>query len=133
LQVWQLAIELVSDIYKITRSFPREELYGLTGQIRRAAVSVPSNIAEGQGRVSQREFHQFLGQARGSLMEVETQLVIATKLGYLDRASIDILLANSGRVKQMLYKLMQSLTASVPAPPVPRKTGNGRRVTGNDL
>ncbi len=83
LLVWQKAIALVTQVYVVTRLFPREELYGLTSQIRRAAVSVPSNIAEGQARFTPGEFRQFLGIARGSLAELETQLIIAEKLGYL--------------------------------------------------
>lgn len=70
--VWQKAIDLVTDIYKITKSFPREEMYGLTNQLRHAATSVPSNIAEGQGRRSEKEFQHCLAIARGSLMELET-------------------------------------------------------------
>ena len=83
LVVWQKAIALVTEIYRSTQSFPSDERFGLTAQIRRAAVSVPSNIAEGQGRISRGEFRQFLGHAKGSLCEVETQLVIANNLGYL--------------------------------------------------
>jgi four helix bundle protein len=81
--VWQKAIALVTQVYLVTRSFPREELYGLTSQVRRSAVSVPSNIAEGQARFTPGEFRQFLGIARGSLAELETQLIIAENLGYL--------------------------------------------------
>jgi four helix bundle protein len=105
----------VTAIYLATKQFPREELYGLTGQLRRAAVSVPSNIAEGQGRITKREFRQFLGQARGSLMEVETQLLIASKLDYLDSTGFNSLLDTCGRIKQMLYRLMDSLS-DVPVP-----------------
>ena len=83
--VWQKAIALVTDIYRLTQGFPREELYGFTSQIRRAAVSIPSNIAEGQGRLTRGEFRQFLGQARGSYAELETQLIIAKNLGYLSQ------------------------------------------------
>ena len=81
--VWQKAITMVTHIYEATQSFPRQETYGLTSQIRRSAVSVASNIAEGQGRLSRREFHHFLGVARGSLIEMETQMVIAENLGFL--------------------------------------------------
>jgi four helix bundle protein len=81
---WQKAMKLVAEIYGATRRFPREECYGLTNQLRRAAVSVPSNIAEGQARFSQKEFHHFLSQARGSLVEIETQLLIAKDLEYLE-------------------------------------------------
>src|SRR5271157_1072670 len=83
LVAWQKAMDLVTAVYQITASFPKEELYGLTSQLRRAAVSVPSNIAEGQGRKSKPEFRHFLHNAAGSLMEVETQVTIATVLGYL--------------------------------------------------
>jgi four helix bundle protein len=115
LEVWKRSIDLVTAIYMATRQFPREELYGLTGQLRRAAISIPSNIAEGQGRITKREFRQFLGQARGSLMEVETQLLIACKLDYLDSEGLNSLLDTCGRIKQMLYRLMNSLS-DVPAP-----------------
>lgn len=89
LLAWQKAMQLVVEVYRATRGFPRDELYGLTSQLRRAAVSVPSNIAEGQARFSAREFHHFLSHSRGSLVEVETQVLIAQSLGYLvpDQAS----------------------------------------------
>ena len=82
LQIWQRGIQLVEDIYRVTRSFPKEEIYGLTAQLRRAAVSYPSNIAEGAARASKKEFIQFLYISLGSLSEVETQLMIAERLGY---------------------------------------------------
>jgi four helix bundle protein len=82
LKVWQRAIELSVAIYKLTSDFPREELYGLTSQLRRAAVSVASNVAEGYGRGSKGEFRQFVGIARGSTSELQTQLVIAKELGF---------------------------------------------------
>jgi four helix bundle protein len=78
---WQKSVELVTEIYSITKEFPRDEIYGLTSQLRRSAVSVPSNIAEGQGRATKGEFIQFLGHARGSLFELETQIVIRRKIG----------------------------------------------------
>jgi four helix bundle protein len=81
LVAWQKAMLLVTQIYRATKTFPVEERYGLTNQLRRAAVSVPSNIAEGQGRFSSRDFHRFLGTARGSLVEIETQVEIAKNLG----------------------------------------------------
>ena len=84
LVVWQRAMDLVEVIYRVTDRFPQKELYGLTSQLRRAAVSVPSNIAEGQGRLTTGEFRQFLGHARGSLHEIETQVVLAMRLKYLD-------------------------------------------------
>jgi four helix bundle protein len=84
LVAWKRAVELVTHVYGLTKSFPDDERYGLTAQLRRAAISVASNIAEGQGRFSRGEFKQFLGHARGSLLEIETQMTIATNLGYLD-------------------------------------------------
>ena len=92
---WQKSIDLVTDVYGITRQFPKEEVYGLTSQIRRAAISVPSNIAEGQGRLSTGEFRQFLGHARGSLAEVETQIHIAEKLSYVLPEEADRLLSSA--------------------------------------
>ena len=80
---WQKAMKLVTEIYEATQRFPSEERYGLTNQLRRASVSVPSNIAEGQARFSQKEFHHFLSQARGFLVEIETRLLIARALTYL--------------------------------------------------
>ncbi len=94
-------MELVTAIYRATATFPKDELFGITSQLRRAAVSIPSNIAEGQGRLSEKEFRFFLGQARGSLMEVETQLQIAENLGYLQKEHTNKLLeacAESGRI-----------------------------------
>lgn len=83
LRVWQEAIDLVEAIYDLTKRFPKTEIYGLISQMRRSAVSVPSNIAEGASRLSDREFIQFLGVARGSLSELETQITIAERLGYV--------------------------------------------------
>ena len=109
LVVWQKATAMVTEIYRATQSFPREEIYGLTSQIRRSAVSVASNIAEGQGRLSRREFRQFLEQARGSLLEMETQVVIAGNLGYLSRETVAELMNRSGEVSRLLHRLIQSL------------------------
>jgi len=84
LLVWQKSMELVTEIYKVTKEFPKEEIYGITSQIRRSAISVPSNIAEGAGRKSTKEFKQFLFIALGSLSELETQVIIAKNLNYID-------------------------------------------------
>ena len=105
LVVWQKAMAFVTEIYRVTRSFPRDELYGLSSQIRRAAVSVPSNLAEGHGRNSRREFRQFIGQARGSLVELETQLEIARNLGYLPEAVASELLSRASEIARMLNGL----------------------------
>ena len=110
--VWQKAVELVADVYSATGQFPREEIYGLTSQLRRSAVSVPSNIAEGQGRATKGEFIQFLGHSRGSLFEMETQLLIAAKLGYLDQCQESSLLDKATEVARILNGLLTSLGAS---------------------
>jgi four helix bundle protein len=110
LETWQLAMKLVAEVYKVTKDFPKEEIYGLTNQVRRAAVSVPSNIAEGQGRNSTKEFLHYLSIARGSLFEVETQLEIARQLFYIrseDAAFIEQLIASVGR---LINGLSRSLT-----------------------
>jgi four helix bundle protein len=104
---WQKAMVLVTDIYRVTRKFPKDEVYGLTSQIRRAAISVPSNLAEGHGRTSRKEFHRFIGQARGSLVlvEVETQLEIARNLGYLSESAACDLLAKANEVGRVVNGL----------------------------
>src|SRR5438034_11560613 len=104
---WKKGIELVTDVYRLTQKFPKQEIYGLTSQIRRAAVSIPSNIAEGQGRLSRGEFKQFLGHARGSAFELESQILIARNLGYLrleDGASLGERIAEIGRLLNGLLK-----------------------------
>ena len=105
---WRKAMELVTGVYRATAAFPRSELYGLTNQLRRAAVSVPSNIAEGQARFSQREFHHFLSHARGSLVEIETQLIIARTLGYLAPKPTEDLLAQASELGRILNGLIAS-------------------------
>jgi four helix bundle protein len=102
---WQKAIALVTEVYQVTRTFPKDELYGLTSQLRRSAVSVPSNLAEGHGRNSRKEFHQFVGQARGSLVEVETQLEIAMNLGYLRKDVAVALLDKASEVGRVVNGL----------------------------
>ena len=107
--VWQRAIQMTVSIYKLTQQFPREELYGLTSQMRRAAVSVVSNIAEGHGRLNSKEYRQFLGVARGSNFELQTQLVIATELGFGDVNLLAQAESQSHEVGKMLYGILQSL------------------------
>jgi four helix bundle protein len=109
LVVWQKSIELVTEAYSVTKEFPREEIYGLTSQIRRSAVSVPSNIAEGQGRATKGEFIQFLCHARGSLFELETQIVIARNLGYVAVGAEERLGAKITEVARILNGLLTSL------------------------
>jgi four helix bundle protein len=107
--VWQKAIALVEATYRVTNDFPKTEIYALTNQIRRAAVSIPSNIAEGQGRNSTRDFLYFLSVAQGSLMELETQITIADRLGYIDDSQEKSLLDSTAEVSRMLSGLRNSL------------------------
>jgi four helix bundle protein len=109
LSIWQRAIDLTVCIYKLTRGFPKEELYGLVSQLRRAAVSVASNIAEGRGRLNQREFRQFLGVALGSIFEVKTQLVVARRLEMGNERDIDEAASLSEEVSKMLTSLINKL------------------------
>jgi len=102
LKVWQDAMELTLKIYRMTRRFPAEEMYGLSAQLRRAAMSVASNIAEGKGRSSDKELLQFLSHARGSLYEVQTQLQIAESLGYLTETDHQGLAQQADAVGRML-------------------------------
>ena len=103
-------MQLVTEVYKVSESFPKEELYGLTSQLRRAAVSVPANIAEGQGRRSKGEFQQFLGYARGSLLEVETLIMVAVNLNYLTENEAARLLDRSAEVGKILNGLLGSIS-----------------------
>ena len=107
--VWQKARALATEIYRATEAFPKVEIYGLTSQLRRAAVSVPSNIAEGQGRLTRGEFCHFLGQARGSLLEIETQLAIALDLHFLDSVEFRKLEELSAEVQRLLNGLIESM------------------------
>jgi len=106
---WQKSMRLVGSVYELSKRFPKEEVYGLTSQVRRAAVSVPSNIAEGQGRDSTREFLHHLSIAYGSLMEVETQVLIAEDLGYLEKQEVMDFLERSAEMGRIVNGLMKSL------------------------
>lgn len=108
--VWQKSMALVLSVYRCTQKFPKMETYSLTSQLRRAAVSIPSNIAEGQGRLSTGEFRQFLGNARGSLKEVETQIMIARDLDYLEELQAELLLNDAVEVGRILNGLLASLS-----------------------
>jgi four helix bundle protein len=112
LVAWQKAMDLVTSTYRLSGKFPKEEVFGLTSQLRRAAVSIPSNIAEGQGRLSTNEFRHFLGQARGSLMEVETQIQIARNLDYIQGQDADPIFASCAEVGRILNGLLSSLAES---------------------
>ena len=116
LLVWQHAIELTTEIYKLTASFPSAERFGLTNQMRRAAVSIASNIAEGYGRATKGEYIQFLGHARGSCSELETQLVIARNLEFGTAHNLESSDALCHDVGRLLSALMNSLRAKQPSP-----------------
>ncbi len=111
LDVWKNSMTLVEDIYKMSFGFPKEEMYGLTSQIRRCAVSIPSNIAEGFMRRSTKEFMQFIYIALGSLGELDTQLEIAVRLQYLERAAA--IVQNIEIIRKQLYALNRSLKAKL--------------------
>jgi len=107
--VWQKSLDLADAIYTVTDSFPSTEMYGLTNQLRRAGVSIPSNIAEGHSRQSTLEYKRFLSIAKGSLAEVETQLMIAHRRRYLHSDKLKELLLLSGEIERMLVALMKNL------------------------
>jgi len=110
LEVWKKAMRLVTDIYKNTQTFPKEELYGLTNQLRRASVSVPANIAEGRGRGTTKEYMQFLRIARGSLLEVETLMTISRNLGYVNAQDLqEQILQKIIEISKMINALINSL------------------------
>ena len=111
LEVWKVSVEFVTDLYRLTNSFPKSELFSLTNQIRRAAISIPSNIAEGAGRKNTKEFIQFLYIALGSLSELETQLLIAKNIDYLTDDQIDTDKIRSIRV--LLSSLIRALTNKI--------------------
>jgi four helix bundle protein len=106
---WRKSMDFVEAVYRTTAAFPREEVYGLISQMRRAAVSIPCNIAEGQGRDSSREFHRFLSVAHGSLREVETQVLIAERLKYVNTDTGAKLMESAGEIGRLLNGLMNSL------------------------
>jgi four helix bundle protein len=127
LTAWQKGMDLVELVYAATREWPREELYGLSNQVRRAAVSVPSNIAEGQGRASTREFLHHLSIARGSLLEVETQVLWARRLGYSAPSLLDHLLTSTAELGRLINGLYRSLEARQRA----KYSATGPPVTGH--
>ncbi len=109
LRVWQEAISIAESIYGLTKNFPSEEKFGLTSQMRRCAVSISSNIAEGAGRNNKKEFNQFIGIALGSAFELESQLIVSLKLGFCKESQADELIEKLNHIQNMLYKLQQSI------------------------
>jgi four helix bundle protein len=109
LEVWKSAMRLTVGVYEYTDKFPKEERFGLTSQIRRAAVSIPSNITEGAGRNKVGEFDYFIGIATGSSYELETQLMIACRVGYLENDDLNLLLEHLHSIQKQLYRFKQTL------------------------
>jgi len=115
LRVWKQSVNLALEIYRYTQNFPKHELYGLTSQLRRAAVSVSSNIAEGKGRSSDKELILFLHHSRGSLLELETQVFIASELAYIEESQAKHLLSQVEDLAKALNALINSLKKSIAA------------------
>ncbi len=109
LVVWEKSMQFVTDIYSITKKFPGDELYSLTNQIRRSAVSIPSNIAEGFGRNTKKEFKRFLNISMASVFEIQTQIRISLNLGYIDSSVFDKIFESSREIERMLSSLIQKL------------------------
>ena len=123
LVVWQKAMVLATDVYRATQTFPRSEVYGLASQMQRASVAVPSDIAEGKGRLSKKEFVQMLSKGRGSLQELDTQVEIAKNLGYLEPDVFSRLSAQCDEVGRLLNGLIRSIQVQIEAsdhPPMPK-------------
>jgi len=120
LKVWQKGIEVVEKVYKATASFPEEERYGLSAQMRRAAVSIPSNIAEGHLRKTTKDFKQFLSIARGSCAELQTQIIIAHKLGFVEQSDFE----NLSSIMTELSKMLSSFYSKINTKPLNRQQAN---------
>ena len=116
LLVWQRAMELAERVYELIRTFPTEERYAWSDQIRRAVISIPSNIAEGQGRDSKQEFLRFISIARGSLCELETQLLLAQKIGYVSEDNISQFLSQCAEISRMLRSLSNYISSGLHNP-----------------
>lgn len=110
--IWSKPMELLKEVYQVTKVFPKEELFGLTSQIRRAAVSIPSNIAEGHSRLSRKEFQYYLGNARGSLAELQTQIIIGKELGFIGDREMDDIINRATEVGRLLNGLLSSLKSA---------------------
>ena len=110
LKVWQKSVDLAVKIFEITQDFPKEELYGLTSQIRRSAVSIASNIAEGAGRNTNKDFNNFLGISYASSCELETQLIIANRAKFLENKQLDLIQAEIKEIQKMNWSLKKTLT-----------------------
>ncbi len=109
LEVWKLAMDLAAECYRVTKAFPKDELFGMTSQIRRSAASIPANIAEGHGREHTKEFLNHLSIARGSLMEVQTHLLLCQRVGLVSETELNQLMPSCERISQMISRLRLSL------------------------
>jgi len=110
LKVWQKSMELAEEVYKLTSKFPKEEKFGLISQIRRSAISIPSNIAEGAGRNSNKEFRNFLGIANGSSNELNTQLLLSIKIGFVEENNLKLAFSLMNEVQKMLFSLINKFS-----------------------
>jgi four helix bundle protein len=113
LKVWQKSVDLATEVYKVTGGFPKEEKFGLTSQVNRSAVSIASNIAEGAGRGSKKEFHNFLSIANGSSYELETQLLIASKLNFIEEDDFKSINEKIDEIQKMIYALKRKLKTEI--------------------
>jgi len=111
LEIWKKGIKLVEDVYAVTKTFPKEEIYGLTSQLRRSAVSIPSNISEGFARFHDKEYKKFLYVSLGSCAELTTQIIIASRLKYIDKTKADTFLYNIDEISKMTMGLIKKLNA----------------------
>jgi four helix bundle protein len=133
LEVWRVAMDLAVACYKLTKTFPKEELFGMTSQIRRAAASIPANIAEGQGRQHTKEFLRSLSVARGSLKELETHLILSQRVDLIPEVQVRPLLELGERIGQMLAALKRALEKRLgPTPHAPRPTSHVPRLPSNE-
>ncbi|PJA96623.1 MAG: four helix bundle protein [Ignavibacteriales bacterium CG_4_9_14_3_um_filter_34_10] len=112
LNVWQNSIQLVTEIYTLTKDFPKDELFGLTNQLRSALVSIPSNIAEGAARNHEKEFIQFLYISLGSCAEIETQMIISKNLEFIDSQTLEVFLGKVANIRNMLIGLIKAVKSS---------------------
>ena len=113
LDVWKKSVEMVTDVYEVTKVFPPDERFGLTSQIRRAGVSIPANIAEGAGRQSDKEFCRFIAIAQGSASELETELLIAKNLGYISATEYERIYEEINTIARMLIGLSRTVRARI--------------------
>lgn len=108
LKLWQKALSLVKEIYQMTSKFPREEMFGMTSQVKRSAISIPSNIAEGAGRNGDKEFTHFLSISQGSSFELETQMILSNDLGFISHSELDELISRLQEIQKMNRSLQNS-------------------------